>query len=540
VGRNTLSIAWNEHFDFGTAFRQAANRTIQRRNFSKINKVPAMAHSIASSSVRVENFGIFLEQAPIGALLVDEESHVVAINQKAKQIFSTEENKPYVLKDLLPAVSLQQLKRSVHAGTETVSKVIQSGSRFLELHLSLVKNEEGKALNILLLNDITEQKIKETALVESEALFRFLAEAMPQKLWTADETGARNFFNKKWLEYSGMSLAELQGWGWVKLVHPDDIEKNIETWKHSVATGNDFQFEHRIQRHDGQYRWHLVRGVARKNRNGKVLMWIGTNTDIHEQKAFAEELERRVKERTLELENTNNELEQFVYVTSHDLQEPLRKIRIFSDILRQSGNQLDATARKHIEKINATALRMSTLMKELLNFTHMNKEEQFVPTDLNEIIAKVLLDCELIIQQKGATLQIDKLPVIDAVPVQMHQLFYNLVNNALKFTRPDTPPVISITLQSAKKESRELKLGLHPDKQYYEIIVQDNGIGFDQSHDEQIFHIFQRLHSRSEFSGTGIGLALCKKVATNHHGAIYAVSEKDKGAAFHILLPGNQ
>jgi len=536
IGKNTLCIAYTESLDIQLAVNNAGLRTKQRRSFSKINKIPPAAKTIESSAVKIENFGTFLEQAPIAAFLIDDENNVVAINKKGKSLFNVTENKLFLLSDFLPGLSIQQLK-IVSNKTDEISKVIEVKNSFLEIHLSEVNTDEGKTLNILLASDVTEQKQKETALKESEALFRFMADAMPQKVWTADEIGYRNFFNQRWKEYTGLSQSELEGWGWTRIIHPDDREGNLREWKKSVSTGKDFQFEHRLKRHDGEYRWHLVRSVARKDANGKILMWIGTNTDIHEQKAFAEEMERRVRERTFELEKTNSELEQFVYVTSHDLQEPLRKIRMFSEILKDTTTGLDEGARKYVDKISATSFRMATLLRELLNFTQMSKQEQTEKTDLNSIVSKALVDLELTISEKQAVINTNHLPVINAIPVQMHQLFYNLISNALKFSRPGIAPAINITSKMAAPSTIERFPYLMPEKEYVEIVVEDNGIGFDPQYAEQIFHIFQRLHTRNEYSGTGIGLALCKKVVVNHHGSIYAHSEKGKGAAFHVLLP---
>ena len=536
VGKNTLCIAYSEQLNIEASIKNAALRTKQRRSFSRINKVPGNSTSIASNAVKIENFGTFLEQAPVGALLVDNENRIVAINKKAKSLFDATAEKAYMLNDFFPGTSIQQLKIGPVAN-DSISKVMETGNRYLEIHLSEVKTDEGKTLHIILTNDITAQKQKESALIESEALFRFMAEAIPQKVWMADDKGHRNFFNQKWTEYTGLSLSELEGWGWTSVVHPDDRDQNIEAWKRSVETGLNFQFENRLLRKDGQYRWHLVRGLARKDSNGKIMMWVGTNTDIHEQKAFADEMERRVKERTFELEKSNSELEQFVYVTSHDLQEPLRKIRMFSEMLKETANETDLVSKKHIDKISATALRMSTLLKELLNFAQLSHQEQFEDTDLNNIVSKALLDLELTISEKKAAIHFSDLPAIQAVPVQMHQLFYNLINNALKFAKADVPPIINIRCGIAHELTLQRFPYLIQDKIYYEIVVEDNGIGFEQHYADQIFHIFQRLHTRAEYSGTGIGLALCKKVVINHYGAIYANAEKGKGAAFHILLP---
>lgn len=266
-------------------------------------------------------------------------------------------------------------------------------------------------------------------------------------------------------------------------------------------------------------------------------MWIGTNTDIHEQKAFAEELAKKVRERTFELEQSNHELEQFVYITSHDLQEPLRKIRMFTDLARTGLEGEASETLRYLEKVSGTAHRMSTLLKELLNFTQMSRQEQLVATDLNGVVAQALVDLELLISEKGAEVEAARLPTLEAVPVQMHQLFYNLISNALKFSRKGVPPRITITSKTARPEVLAPFPGLQQGRRYCEIVVADNGIGFDPAYAEQIFNMFHRLHHRSEFGGTGIGLALCRKVVANHYGAIYAQSGNGEGAAFHILLP---
>ena len=536
VGKNSSSISYSRQFNLQQALQAAALRTSQRRSFSKINRVPTLVASMASKPLKVQNLGLFLDKAPIGTLLVDKEENIIALNRQAKQIFSIDGEANLILKDIFPGLGLHQLNWKKNADEP---QVIEWKNRHLELNLAEVENEEGEAIFIFLINDITEQRKKEKELRESEALFRLMAESLPQLVWTADENGYRTFFSHNWLTYSGKPFTELEGWQWTSLIHPDDTDNIVQQYKTALNAAQAFEYELRLLRHDGIYRWHLVRGVPHKNAEGKVLMWIGTNTDIHEQKAFAEELEQRVKERTYELETSNSELEQFVYITSHDLQEPLRKIRLFSDLVMGSAESLPAPSRNHLEKINATALRMSVLLKELLNFTQLNREEGFEPTDLNTIVEKAMEDLELVIQQKSAEVRTDKLPVINAVPVQMHQLFYNLINNALKFTRPGEKPVVEIRSVPPNLQAANAK-HLQGETDYVEIVVKDNGIGFDQQQAQQIFKIFQRLHNRTAYTGTGIGLALCKKVVTHHYGDIYAISQPGKGAAFHVLLPKTQ
>lgn len=250
------------------------------------------------------------------------------------------------------------------------------------------------------------------------------------------------------------------------------------------------------------------------------------------------ELQQRVIERTAELEKKNSELEQYAHVSSHDLQEPLRKIHMFTEMIREADfHQLSDASKTRFEKIQEASRRMSATLSDLLNFTSLNHQLQQEAVDLNQVIKTVTSDLEHVIAQKEATLNIENLPVVNAVPLQMHQLFYNLVNNGLKFSKQGVAPVIHISFFSFVASLQSGWPLLQPGKTYYEIVVKDNGIGFSQEYAEKIFGLFQRLHSKQQYSGTGIGLALCRKVVTNHGGDIRAVSAPGEGAGFHLVLP---
>jgi signal transduction histidine kinase len=249
----------------------------------------------------------------------------------------------------------------------------------------------------------------------------------------------------------------------------------------------------------------------------------------------SEELEKKVEERTAELLRKNNELEQFAYIASHDLQEPLRKIRTFSELL-QKGLEKGAPVHTYFDKIQSSAVRMTNLIKDVLNYSRLsNIDDSFVDIDLNVILQHVTTDLELLIEQKKATVTSGPLPVIKGLPSQIQQLFTNLINNSLKFS--DKDPRISITAAPATAD----EISKHPDLRrglnYTCIEVADNGIGFEQQFAERIFAIFQRLNERKVYAGTGIGLALCKKIVENHYGVITASSELNKGATFKIILP---
>jgi two-component system CheB/CheR fusion protein len=260
---------------------------------------------------------------------------------------------------------------------------------------------------------------------------------------------------------------------------------------------------------------------------------------------FSRELENKVAERTISLkesntllEQTNENLEQFATIASHDLQEPLRKIRTFSNILHQRyAKELTGEPGELINKISLSAQRMSDLIRDMLNFSKVLDANVFEKVDLNGILQNVIADFDLLIEQEKAVVTRSELPKIRGVPLQMNQLFYNLIGNALKFSRPGVAPVVDISCRMPDPEELAGHRALNGDVTYCEIVVADNGIGIDEKYSEQIFMIFERLNAREHFEGTGIGLALCKRIIQNHKGEIYVVSEKGKGTQFHILLP---
>jgi signal transduction histidine kinase len=251
----------------------------------------------------------------------------------------------------------------------------------------------------------------------------------------------------------------------------------------------------------------------------------------------ADELEKKVKERTAELQRKNNELEQFAYIASHDLQEPLRKIRTFSELLQKSLEE-GTPVNHYFDKIQSSAARMTNLIKDVLNYSRLsNIDESFTDVDLNVILQNVKTDLELLIEQKKATISNQSLPVVKGIPSQLQQLFANLISNSLKFC--DINPHISINASLLSKDEIQLYPELHDDTSYIKLAFTDNGIGFEQQFSERIFAIFQRLNERKAYAGTGIGLALCKKIVGNHNGVIRAEGMLNKGAIFTIILPGS-
>ncbi len=244
----------------------------------------------------------------------------------------------------------------------------------------------------------------------------------------------------------------------------------------------------------------------------------------------------KIEKVNAELMKSNRDLEQFAYVASHDLQEPLRKIQTFAQMLSDHTGDPEQS-KKYQEKINQSSARMKHLIQDMLNFSRIsNSEEAVVSTDLNDILENLIIDFELLLLETEAVINYPKLPVLPGIPLQLSQLFSNIINNSLKYT--ENKPVIDITCDRLLGDELKLYPNLNMNIPYYKIQFKDNGIGFEPQYSEQIFAIFQRLHGKQSYGGTGIGLALCKKIVENHYGIIFAEGEVNSGATFTIILPG--
>ena len=419
---------------------------------------------------------------------------------------------------------------------------LSNGSSSFILSAQQIDNDRNEEELILLAFEDVTHSVMNKRLQQSESRFRQLTEQIPHLVFTADSEGKVNYVNKEMLDYTGKTFEELEGEGWFCVVSPSAHNRTIAKWKEGLKKEQKVFLELNVRKHDETDHWHLVHAVPQKDNQGTIILWIGTFTNIQDQKDFSEALEEKVRERTSELEKTNHQLNQFAYTASHDLQEPLRKIKTFANMLKgMVGIELPDKVNTYLGKIESSSTRMSNLIQDLLNFSKVsNARDLFQQTDLNSILNNILSDFEILIEEKNAKINSEKLPVIQAIPFQMNQLFYNLVSNALKFSREKESPELTITSHQLTEEQAQKYSSLNQELTYHQLIFKDNGIGFSQEYAQQIFIIFQRLNQPAKYSGTGIGLALSKKIVEAHKGVIFALSHENEGAEFHIILPAKQ
>jgi len=470
-------------------------------------------------------------------------------------IFGFEKNTKILHQDIRSRV----LPEDEHIVIEAYEKALESGiykyeARILKLdhsigwikvHGRIFFDENNIPVKMLgTVMDFTVEKNMQQVLMKSEQKFRLLADSMPQLIWTSDTLGNLNYFNETFYNYSAVSKEEIEKNGWLQIVHPDDREENVKLWIESVKSGHDFLFIHRFRRYDDEYRWQLSRAIAQLDENGKIQMWVGTSTDIEDQKNFTNRLEEQILERTTQLEITNRdlvnmniELQSFAYISSHDLQEPLRKIQTFASRLADLDEQnISTTARTYLTRIEISAKRMQNLIQDLLTYSRANSAERvFTTVQIDDIAEEVISDFSDRIEEKNALIEYSNLGEASLILFQFRQLLHNLVENALKFSKPGIPPHVKISVE--KIDGKLLPDAEFKDKTYLHLQVSDNGIGFELVYKDKIFEVFQRLNTETEYKGTGIGLAIVKKIVENHKGFIAVSSEKGEGSTFNIYIP---
>ncbi len=380
-----------------------------------------------------------------------------------------------------------------------------------------IRDAEGRVIGaVVAQTDITERVRAERALVESEERFRTLADNISQFAWMTDETGWIFWYNQRWYDYTGTTLEEMQGWGWQKVHHPEHVERVTERFRSHITTGEAWEDTFPLRSKEGAWRWFLSRARPIRNADGKIVRWFGTNTDITEQL----EIER-------DLRRANHDLEQFAFSASHDLQEPLRNVAIYSQLLQKRyGATLDEQAGQFLGFLVQGAQRMANLVADLLSYTQaaVLDDEPVSAVDAEEVFQEVLHSLRRAIQESGASVLHETLPSVAIKEAHLQQLLQNLISNAIKYRKDDEPPRVQVgTIRQAG---------------FWCFSVRDNGIGIAPEYLNKVFGVFKRLHAQtSKYSGTGIGLAICQKIVERYDGRIWVESEPNVGSIFYFTVP---
>jgi len=405
-------------------------------------------------------------------------------------------------------------------------RVRKDGSRFcVEGVITAIRDESG-ALNgySKVAHDVTERKQAEEVLRQSEARFRTLAEGLPQLVWTCLPDGRCDYLSPQWVRYTGVPEEQQLGFGWLEQIDAADRERAAGAWKRAVETHTTLDVEYRIRGANGTKRWFKARAVPLRD-EGRVVKWLGANTDVDDQKRANELLEAKVQERTAQLEASLSSVEELLYTIAHDLRAPNRHMQGFAQLLLlEHADRLDDTARTYLNRISETAARSDELIRDLLEYGRLSHEAvALAPVDARQTVEAVLQAVAGEIQQRHAHVHFSQeWPRVVANERLLERILTNFVSNALLYVPPDRQPEIAISAQSEGGKAV--------------LRVQDNGIGIPPEQIGRVFEPFIRLPNTTNAPGTGMGLAIVKKAAERLNGAVGADSTLGKGSCFWLEL----
>jgi PAS domain S-box-containing protein len=416
---------------------------------------------------------------------------------------------PRILEDVRRGVTIDRY--------ETVRRRKDGKEVAISLTVSPIHDTAGRIIGASKsAHEITDRKRLDQALRASEQRFRTLAEAVPDMLFSAVPDGSITFVSARFQEYSGLSLECGDGVSvWEQILDPQDEALRAHTWKVAVLTGKPFEMECQIRRKDGVYRWFVVRALPVQDSAESATQWLGSCTEIHYLKTIE-----------TALRHSREELRQFAYAAAHDLQEPLRNVVNAAGMLaRITGQQMDGMSAVLLKECIEGGERMHGMVKDLLAYTTAVEGIEPVPTltDANEIVEDVRMNLKTAIAEASGEIQCDRLPVIAVGYMHAVQLFQHLIGNAVKYRRAGVAPVIRLSAVRNKAD--------------WVFSVADNGIGFDPKYEDRLFKVFKRLHKRHEYTGTGIGLAICARIVGHYGGRIWAQGRPGDGSTFYFTVP---
>ena len=486
-------------------------------SFDDLTVVKQAQEAVRASEVHLQSM---TNAAPIGIYMVDADLRIIHANPMARPAFRiTGDPIGVALSDILGAremtgPTLERFRHTRDTGEPFRNPELAEGPNqpAYDWQIHRIALPGGQHGVVCYFTDITSHVLARQALFDSEQRLSFMAESMPQKLFTAAPDGSVNYMNALWTEFTGLPLDQLLGRGWDKIIYSADLEESTRLWKVSLETGAPFEFVARFRRFDGTYRWHLTRAHAMRNAAGEISMWLGSSTDIHEAKRIEEELRR-----------LNEDLNQFAFAASHDLMEPLRMISSYADLLRETlPEELAEEASMCVNYISLGTQRMRELLADLLSFTEAGGGAEVIePVNLDLVLRTVLQNLREAVKESGAVVTHSPLPTVLGRNAHFVQLLQNLIGNAIKY-RGTSPPRVQL---SAGQRNGE-----------WLIAVADNGQGIAPEYHEQVFGVFKRLHGK-EIPGTGIGLAICQRVVERAGGRIWVESEVEQGSKFCFTLP---